>query len=103
MIRTKLTRKEYKVLFAFYCALNKLSKRNVRETTFNIWKTHPKHPRDYLDCNKLANVCRDILKNNRLTDAEIEVIKEETGLETQGSEKGTDNSQTETLNEVNDW
>jgi len=102
--RTKWTREEYKeVLFAFYCALNKPTGRNVTETTFNIWKTHSKHPRDYLDCNKLANVRRDILKNNRLSGAEIEVIKKKAWVETQGSEKGIDKSQTETVNEVNDW
>ena len=104
MTRTKWTREAYKeVLFAFYCALDKPSGRNVTETTFNIWKTHSKHPRDYLDCNKLANVRRDILKNNRLTDSEIEVIREKAWGETQGSEKETDNSQRETVNEVNDW
>ena len=102
MKRTKWTREEYKEV-SFYCALNTPSGRNVTETTFSIWKTHSKHPRDYLDCNKLANVRRDILKNNRLTDAEIEVIKEKAWVETQCSEKETDNSQTKTVNEVNDW
>ena len=104
MTRIKWTREEYKeVLFAFYCALNKPSGRNVRETTFTNWKTHSKHPRDYLDCNKLANVRKDILKNNRYTDAEMEVIKKKAWVETQSSEKETDKSQTKTVNEVNDW
>ena len=103
MTRTKWTSEEYKeVLFAFYCALNKPLGRNVTETTFNIWKKHSKHPRDYLECNKLANVRRDILKNSRLSDSEIEVIKKKAWAETQGSEKGIDKSQTETVNEVND-
>ena len=61
--RTKWTREEYKeVLFALYCALNEPSGRNITEATFNIWKRHSKNPREYLDCNTLANVQRDILK-----------------------------------------
>ena len=67
---------------------------------FHIWKTHSKHPLDYLDCNKLANARRDIFKNNRLTDAEIEMVKKKAWVETQGIEKETDS---EIVNEVNDW
>ena len=55
--RTKWTNEEHKeVLFAFYCALNEPSGRNVTETTCNTWKAHSKNPREYFDCNKLGNV-----------------------------------------------
>ena len=101
--RTKWTREEYKeVLFAFYCALNEPSGRNITEATFNIWKRHSKNPREYLDCNKLANVRRDILKNNRLTDAEKEVIKNKALFEVQSNGREMDDSQNLTVTDVSD-
>ena len=103
MPRTKWTREECEeVLLAFYSVLYKPSGRNITETTFNIWRTHSNYPQDYLDCNKLANVRRDILKNNRLTQAEIELIKRKAGFEVQRSEKEIDDSQNITVNDVND-
>ena len=101
--RTKWTREEYKeVLFAFYCALNEPSGRNITEATYNIWKRHSKNPREYLDCNKLANVRRDILKNNRLTDAEKEVIKNKALFEVQSNGREMDDSQNLTVTDVSD-
>ena len=91
--RTKWTREEYKeVLFAFYCALKEPSGRNITETTFNTWKTHFENPRGYLDCNKLANFRRDILKNNRLTEVEKEVIKNKALFEVQRNGKEMEDS-----------
>ena len=74
--RIKWTREEYKqVLTAFYTAMDK-PEENITEQTFNIWREMVgKNTREYLNPNKLANVRRDILKNNRLTLMEIDNIK----------------------------
>jgi hypothetical protein len=78
--RTKWTREEYKeVLNAFYSALDCHHSRakNTTDETYTIWREKVGlEKRPYMDANKLANVRRDILKNNRLTAAEIYEIKQ---------------------------
>ncbi|CAI9726493.1 ---NA--- [Octopus vulgaris] len=46
--------------------------------SYSIWRTRNQDSRPYLDEKKLANVRRDILRNNRLTDSEISAIKHAT-------------------------
>ena len=73
--RIKWTREEYKeVMTAFYQAL-KEPKDNTAKQTYELWRQKVGEHRSYIDANKLANVRRDIMKNNRLTAAEIEKIK----------------------------
>ena len=59
---------------AFYQAL-KERKDNTTKQTQELWRQKVGEHRSYIDANKLANVRRDIMKNNRLTAAEIEKIK----------------------------
>ena len=72
---TKWSKEEYKdVIEAHYRAL--LSpKISASMDTYNIWRK--KHPtlRPNVDANKLANTRRDISRKERLTDAEMQLIK----------------------------
>ena len=73
--RTKWTREEYKeVMTAFYQVL-KERKDSTTKQTYELWRQKVGEHRSYIDANKLANVRRDIMKNNRLTATEIEEIK----------------------------
>ena len=74
--RTRWTKEEYKtVLRAFYTA-QKNPTSNLTTQTFTEWrKIVGNEVRENLDSNKLANVRRDIIKNKRLTDAEIDQIR----------------------------
>ena len=74
--RTRWTKEEYKtVLRAFYTA-HKNPTSNLTTQTFTEWrKIVGNDVRENLDPNKLANVRRDIIKNKRLTDAEIDQIR----------------------------
>ena len=75
--RKKWTREDYKdVMYAFYFALEKPSQGSTTKRTYVIWKNKQKdNERDYIDANGLANVRRDIMRNHRLTQAEIAHIK----------------------------
>ena len=76
--RTKWRREEYKlVLYAYYHAHEKPSESNCTARTYKFWRNINKDIRTYIDANKLANVRRGIIKNKRLTDGEIDKIKEE--------------------------
>ena len=73
---TRWTKEEYKtVLKAFYTAqYNPIT--NLTEQTFIEWrKVVGKDVRENIDSNKLANIRRDIIRNKRLTDAEIDQIR----------------------------
>ena len=84
----KWTREEYKhVLYAYYYALEKPSETNCTARTYKIWRSNNKDIRTYIDSNKLANVRRDIIRNKRLTDAEIHHIKEEVRKEINNESK----------------
>ena len=74
--RTRWTKEEYKtVLRAFYIA-QKTPITNLTERTFIEWrKVVGNDVRENIDSNKLANVRRDIIRNKRLTDAEIDQIR----------------------------
>ena len=65
--RTQWTKEEYKtILRAFYIAQeNPIT--NLTEQTLTEWMK--------VDSNKLANVRRDIIRNKRLTDTEIDQIR----------------------------
>ena len=75
--RQKWTREEYKlVVEAYYMAVNNPSEATTTKAAYNIWRQQNPTTRLNLDANKLANVRRDIIKNNRLTDVELEIIQE---------------------------
>ncbi|CAI9720768.1 Hypothetical predicted protein [Octopus vulgaris] len=65
-----------------------------RHTTnsYSIWRTRNQDSRPYLDENKLANVRRDIFRNNRLTDSEISAIKHATENDINIRHKGNEES-----------
>ena len=71
----KWTHEEYEeVMTAFYQAL-KEPKDNTTKQTYELWRQKVDEHRSYIDANKLVNVRRYIMKNNRLTAAQIEEIK----------------------------
>ena len=51
------------------------SEENNTKHTYRIWREMNTNVRPNIDANRLANVRRDILKNKRLSDAELETIK----------------------------
>ena len=74
--RTRWTKEEYKtVLRAFYTApKNPIT--NLTEHTFIEWrKVVGNDVRENIDYHKIANVRREIIRNKRLTDAEIDQIR----------------------------
>ena len=74
--RKKWTRDEYKeIMEAYYTSIIRPSETNTTVETYNIWRRQNPTKRTYLDANKLANVRRDIIKNKRLTDIELDEIK----------------------------
>ena len=80
--RIKWTHEEYKqVMSAFYQALNEPKNKNTK-LTYEIWRKEVGEDRPYIDVNKLANVRRDIIDKERLTEAEIEDIKKTVRTET---------------------
>ena len=60
---------------AFYQA-HKEPKDNITKQTYELWRQNIKvgEYTSYIDAKRLANVRRDIMKNNRLTAVEIEEI-----------------------------
>ena len=66
---------------AFYQALNEPKNKNTK-LTYEIWRKEVGEDRPYIDVNKLANVRRDIMDKERLTEAEIEDIKKTVRKET---------------------
>ncbi|CAI9728388.1 Hypothetical predicted protein [Octopus vulgaris] len=60
--------------------------------SYSIWRTRNQDSRPYLDENKLANVRRDIFRNNRLTDSEISAIKHATENDINIRHKGNEES-----------
>ena len=75
--RTPWTREEYsQVMKSFYSALERPTS-NTTNTTYGIWRNAGGDDiSPYIDAGKLANVRRDIIRNNRLTHAELEQIKQ---------------------------
>ena len=76
---TKWNHDEYK---EFMTAINqalKEAKDKTTKQTYELRKQKVGEHRSYFDPNKLVNVRRDITIKNRLTAAEIEEIKQESG------------------------
>ena len=76
---TKWNHDEYK---EFMTAINqalKEAKEKTTKQTYELRKQKVGGHRSYFDANKLVNVRRDITIKNRLTAAEIEEIKQESG------------------------
>ncbi|CAI9731077.1 Hypothetical predicted protein [Octopus vulgaris] len=91
--RNNWTREEYKVvIYAYYYALGRPSQERHTANTYSIWRTRKQDSRPYLDENKLANVRKDILRNNRLTDSEISAIKHATENDINIRHKGNEES-----------
>ncbi|CAI9719876.1 Hypothetical predicted protein [Octopus vulgaris] len=91
--RNKWTREEYKeVIYAYYYTLGRPSQERHTANSYSIWRTRNQDSRPYLDENKLANVRRDILRNNRLTDSEINAIKRATENDINIRHKGNEES-----------
>ena len=75
--RTKWTKEDYKeVMVAYYTAINNPTDVNNTQNTYRIWRKKNPNKRPNMDANKLANVRRDIIKNNRLTNVELQEIKQ---------------------------
>ena len=60
----------------YYLASLNPSQTTTTIAAYNIWRKRHPSLRENIDANKLANVRRDIFKNKRLTEFELEVIKE---------------------------
>ena len=76
------TREEYReVMYCFYfsgtLSVSTFQKpqKNHTDNTYNMWRNRNKDIREYLDTNKLANVRRDIMNKNHLTNAELNELK----------------------------
>ena len=81
--RQKWTREEYKqVMIAYYQALEQPSNKNTTNRAYEIWRKDNVDNRGNIDANKLANVRRDIVKNKRLTDMELERIRVDVRIRT---------------------
>ena len=73
--RNKWIREEYKkVIEAYYTALNHPTT-SITTAAYDIWRKNNPLSRPNMDANKLANTRRDIIKNKRLTDIELQAIK----------------------------
>ena len=62
-------------MIAYYQALEQPSNKNTTNRAYEIWRKDNVDNRANIDANKLANVRRDIVKNKRLTDMELERIR----------------------------
>ncbi|CAI9722986.1 Hypothetical predicted protein [Octopus vulgaris] len=80
------------VIYAYYYALGRPSQERHTANSYSIWRTRNQGSRPYLDENKLANVRRDILRNNRRTDSEISAIKHATENDINIRHKGNEES-----------
>ena len=75
--RQKWTKGEYiSVMESHYEACLNSSETSTTKATYAIWRHHHPNVRLQIDANKLANVRRDIIKQHRLTDIEMNTIKE---------------------------
>ena len=73
--RMKWSKEEYKdVIEAHYRALLN-PKISATIDTYNVWRERHPTLRPNMDANKLANTRRDIIQKKRLTDSEMQMIK----------------------------
>ncbi|CAI9735507.1 Hypothetical predicted protein [Octopus vulgaris] len=61
-------------MHAYYYSILNPETSTTQKETYSIWRCKNLHSRLYIDCNKIRAVRRDILKNKRLTDSEIDKI-----------------------------
>ena len=62
-------------MLAYYEALEQPSNENYPNYTYEIWRKMNIDNRTNIDANKLVNARRDIVKNKRLADTELERIR----------------------------
>lgn len=76
--RNKWTSENYKeILYCHFHSMRNPSTTTLIKSTYELWKDRNQQiaaDRSYIDANKLANIRRDIIKNKRLTDHDIEKI-----------------------------
>ena len=87
---------------AYYQALEQPSNENSTNHTYKIWRKMNANYRTTIDANKLANVKRDISKNERLTEAELERIKSDIRKNQQLSDTAENESNASTDNMTRD-
>ena len=69
------------MIHAYYSSFEKPSGTSHTNNTYRIWRERVGDNRRNLDENKLANVRRDIIRNNRLTEAELDEIRQNVRIE----------------------
>lgn len=75
--RHRWTREEYaEVMRAHYCATLHPTQTSATEEAFIIWRQNNPNFMCNMTAGKLANTRRDILRNNRLTDVELEALRQ---------------------------
>ena len=98
--RKKGTREDYKeLIYDFYTALERPS-RNTTESTFRIWNERNPNARPNIDSNKLANTRRYILDKKKLTDAELEEIRNKVRKENEAIESVNRNNNNNIFDEI---
>lgn len=75
--RQKWTRDEYKsVMKAYYQAIERPTETSNTKETYRLWRIENPETRPNMDENKLANVRRDIVNRKRLSEAELEELRQ---------------------------
>ena len=87
---------------AYYQALEQPSNENSTNHTYDIWRKMNDNNRTNIDANKLANVRRNILKNKRLTEGELERIKSDIRKNQQLSDTAANESNASSENMTRD-
>ena len=107
--RKNCSNEDYKeILYAFFYAINKPSGRNTTQGTYNIWQERTECTDTHLDPHKLTNVRRYIIKDNSLTEAENDYMKEQVVAdiqwnETVSLEMNTVNNITDNILKIEQW
>ena len=65
------------VMRAYYEAKHHPKGNSCTKEAYSIWRNENENTRPSIDANKLANVRRDILKNKRLSENQLNVIEQE--------------------------
>ena len=100
--RNKWTREEYKqVMEAFITAQLKPSGENNTKQTYTIWRNWNPTTRLNIDANKLANVRRDIIRQKRITDEEMDNIRRKVNQSIQINENSNEEDVREQEGDIN--
>uniref|UniRef100_A0A8C6P0Q3 Reverse transcriptase domain-containing protein n=1 Tax=Nothobranchius furzeri TaxID=105023 RepID=A0A8C6P0Q3_NOTFU len=91
--RKKWTREEYKQVMEAYITAS--SGESNTKQTFTLWRNANPTSRPNMDPNKLSNVRRDIIKQKRLTDAEVEAIRRKVRHTVEGNENTVEDGRPE--------